>query len=267
MVVNLTPCWTSRFPWFPCSACLGHSEAAHAIAVITCKSYANEVIASALKARGFVGSIVILQNGVNVETPFLNAGFKEVHRCVLYVTSQTTGEHAVKFRPISSCGVGVIHGTEADRDDCVAALNQPGLEFQFHAESNIQRLIWKKAILNAVFNSICPLLDVDNGIFMRDAGAAALAQEIVEECLTLTHKLGILPELTLQEIMQQLMKISHGGNGVLISTLQDIRHGRQTEIESLNLAMVKIAAEFKPPLPLIETEMLGRMVLMKAQGK
>ena len=90
-----------------------------AIAVITSKSYANEIIAAALKDRGFAGSIVILQNGVDVEAPFIQAGFNEVHRCVLYVTSQTLGEHHVKFRPISSCGVGVIHGTEADRDDCV----------------------------------------------------------------------------------------------------------------------------------------------------
>jgi 2-dehydropantoate 2-reductase len=38
--------------------------------------------------------------------------------------------------------------------------------FQFRAEENIQPLIWKKAINNCIFNSICPLLETDNGSFI-----------------------------------------------------------------------------------------------------
>ena len=41
--------------------------------------------------------------------------------------------------------------------------------FPFRTEEQIERKVWKKAILNAVFNSICPLLGIDNGIFVCDA--------------------------------------------------------------------------------------------------
>ena len=37
-------------------------------------------------------------------------------------------------------------------------------EFGFKSEANIQHIIWKKAIANCVFNSVCPLLEADNGI-------------------------------------------------------------------------------------------------------
>src|SRR5690348_4285589 len=56
--------------------------------VIATKAYANKALALGLKDKGAIGPVVILQNGLAVEKPFLDAGFSQVYRCVLYVTSQ-----------------------------------------------------------------------------------------------------------------------------------------------------------------------------------
>ena len=125
----------------------------------------------------------------------------------------------------------------------------------------IQRAIWKKAIINAVFNSICPLLDVDNGVFARDEETANLARQLVREGVTLTKRLNM--ELSEREFMEQIMQISKGSDQ-LISTLQDIRSGRQTEIESLNLEIARVADSMEPRLNLPRIELLGRMILAKS---
>jgi 2-dehydropantoate 2-reductase len=231
------------------------------LVVITAKSYANPAIAEVLRAKRAMGPLVILQNGVGVEDPFLRAGFSDVYRCILYVTGQSVSPHEVTFRPIASCPIGTVAAQSTELVRCVATLNTPHLAF--HAEPNIRREVWKKVIINAVFNSICPLLDVDNGVFTRDDAVAALARDVVRECLVLAHAEGA--SLTESEVMDQIFRVSRGSNGVLISTLQDIRSGRPTEIETLNLAMARLAAARTPKIDLTKTELLGKLVLAKSK--
>lgn len=228
--------------------------------VIAAKSYANATIALALKDKTITGPLVILQNGVGVEQPFLEAQFAPIYRCVLYVTGQATADYEFTFRPVTASPIGIIHGDEAGLKQIVETLTTD--RFPFRSEANIHRETWKKAIINSVFNSICPLLEVDNGIFVRDEAVASLAQEVVDECVTLTDRLAL--GLTAHEIMEQIQLVSQRSAGQLISTLQDIRAGRPTEIEFLNLEIARVAASMRPPLRLPRTELLGKMILMKS---
>ena len=229
------------------------------IVVVATKSYTNHAIAHALIERKATGPLVIMQNGVGVERPFLEAGFSSVYRCVLYVTSQPISEDTFSFRPIMASPIGIIQGSDAEVNRCVEQLNTD--QFPFRTEGNIQKQVWKKAIINSVFNSICPLLEVDNGVFVRDEPTADLARQLVQECITLTDRLNI--GLSESEVMEQIRLISKGSTQ-LISTLQDIRNGRQTEIESLNLEIARLAASQQPPLHLPRTELLGKMILAKS---
>jgi 2-dehydropantoate 2-reductase len=183
-----------------------------------------------------------------------------VYRGVLYVTAQPTAEEDFLFRPVTASPIGIVNGTEADLQQCVEALSTEG--FPFRVEENIQRETWKKAIINVVFNSICPLLDVDNGVFVRDEASANLAWEIVRECVTLTDRLDL--GLSERELMEQVRLISKRSDGQLISTLQDIRVGRQTEIESLNLEIARVAAALQPSIELPKVELLGKMIVVKS---
>jgi 2-dehydropantoate 2-reductase len=229
------------------------------LVVIAAKSYVNEAIALELKNKGATGPLVIMQNGLGVEKPFLDAGFRAVCRCVLYLTSQPSSEYSFSFHPITASPIGVVEGPETLGQECAELLHTDG--FPFRAETNIQREVWKKAIINSVFNSICPLLDVDNGVFIRDEPTASVARELVQECIMLTDRLNV--GLNEDEVMQQIMRISQGSKQ-LISTLQDIRNGRPTEIESLNLEIARLAAAQQPPLQLPRTELLGKMILAKS---
>ncbi|MDQ4076532.1 MAG: 2-dehydropantoate 2-reductase [Chloroflexota bacterium] len=226
---------------------------------ITTKSYANQAIARELKDKAATAPIVILQNGVGVEKPFLDAQFSSLYRCVLYVTNQATSASDFICRPVTASPIGLVNGTPAGLERCVEALTTDG--FPFRSEANIEREVWKKAIINCVFNSLCPLLDVDNGVFVRDEATAKLAREVVRECIMLTDRLKM--GLSESELMEQIMRISQGSDGQLISTLQDIRMGRQTEIEFLNLEIARVAASLQPSVPLPRVEFLGKMIVAK----
>lgn len=228
--------------------------------VVATKSYANTELARVLKDKNATGSIVILQNGLNVEQPFLDAQFSHIYRCILYVTSQATSDDTFTFRPVTPSPIGIITGDEPGLNQCVAELTTD--DFPFRAEANIQREIWKKAIINAVFNSVCPLLDVDNGVFVRDQAAANLAREIVRECVELMDRLDIA--LSERELMEQILLISQRSDGQLISTLQDLRSSRPTEIAFLNLEIARIAAALQPSLVLPRVELLGKMIVVKS---
>lgn len=228
--------------------------------VIAAKSYANRAIALELRDKAATGPIIIMQNGVGVEQPFLQAQFSPIYRCILYVTSQAIAEYEFTFRPVTASPIGVVAGNESSLEKCVEALSTDGCPFC--VEANIHREIWKKAIINSVFNSICPLLEVDNGVFVRDAEVAKLAQEVVRECVELTDRLNL--GLSEGELMEQIMLISRGSDGQLISTLQDIRNGRQTEIEFLNLEIARVAASMQPGLHLPKVQLLGKMILAKS---
>lgn len=231
------------------------------IIVITAKSYANETIATKLGKKTKQSPIVVMQNGLGVEQPFIDAGYAEIYRCILFVTSQMNGEYQIRYRPITTSLIGVIKGSEQSLLKIVEVLNTPG--FPFSAENNIQEKIWQKAILNSVFNSICPLLEVDNGIFHRNDEVTQIALEIMEECIEVAAGIGI--KLDIEQLKQQMLTISKRADGQYISTLQDILNGRQTEIDSMNMEIARIAEEQTPRVNVDKTRLLGELILLKSK--
>ena len=101
-------------------------------------------------------------------------------------------------------------------------------------------MVWRKEIINCVFNSICSLPDIDNGVFHRDPHA--IAKRIVYECVAVASKKGIL--LNTDDVIENLSLIRKSSDTQLISSLQGIREGLPTEIDTLNFEVVRVAKEF-----------------------
>jgi len=232
----------------------------HGIFAVTAKATANGVIAAELRKRNAHDPIVIMQNGLGVEAPFINSGFDDVYRCILYATSQEEGKGRYRFRSVSASPIGVVNGKRQSLDDIMQLLNTP--KFPFRTEERIDGEAWRKTIMNAVFNSVCPLLDVDNGIFIRDHRMAAIAVEMIREILKVTERLGF--DFQEDELLEQLLLISRRSDGQLISTLQDLKKGNETEIEFLNLEIARIAESLSPAVRVDRTKLLGELVSTKS---
>lgn len=231
------------------------------IIVLTSKSFGNAQLSEALKTKAGNAPIVILQNGLGVERPFIDHGYKNIYRCVLFATSQTLDQTQVRFKPVAPSAIGVIKGDDQMLSDIVERMDTE--HFPFRAEKSIQPVIWKKAINNCVFNSICPLLETDNGIFHRDENALAIARRVIAECLEIAAAEGI--RLHADEVEASLLQISRSSDGQLISTYVDILNKRETEIETLNLEVAAIAKRLHKQHLVRETRLLGELTLLKSK--
>jgi 2-dehydropantoate 2-reductase len=231
--------------------------------VITAKATANRFLASELRDKKSSGPIVIMQNGIGVESPFIDAGFPDIYRCVLYATSQEKQQNFFRFRSVAASPIGTLIGDTQKLSHLVTQLSTP--KFQFRVEERIKEEIWKKAIMNAVFNSVCPLLEVDNGIFCRDKMVAEIALGIIEETVEVTKRIGL--NLETKGLMEQLLMISKRSDGQLISTLQDLKNGNETEIDFLNLEIARIAGEMTPKIAVGKTKILGELIAIKSRLK
>lgn len=227
--------------------------------IVTSKSHGNSLLAAQLRLQKLNGPIIIMQNGLGVERPFLQQDFRAVYRCVLFATSQLKNG-VVHFKPVSSSPVGSVTGNPEHSLEIISLLENP--YFRFHFDNEIETICWKKAISNIVFNSICPLLEVDNGVFARNPEVMELADRLIVQCLQVARQHGI--GLTTEEIHDTVLMISRASDGQDISTLQDIRLGRQTEIDTLNMELCRQAEAAGLSNLVRETWLLGRMIQLKA---
>lgn len=231
------------------------------LVVLTNKSFGNETLSKKLEEKAKNSPIVLLQNGLGVEQPFLQKGFAEVYRCVLFVTCQHTAPNTISYKPVAESPIGTISQNTSDLKTVVDNLDTPN--FRFVEETDIQRIIWKKAIANCVFNSICPLLEVDNGIFHRNEEVMSMAKRVVAECALIANKKGI--DLGVYELEDQVLKISRMSDGQFISTLQDINNKRETEIDTLNFEIFRMAQSMNLSSHVQETRLLGELVKWKSE--
>lgn len=231
------------------------------IIVLATKSYGNEKIALGLQGKTGNSPIVIMQNGLNVELPFIDNGFQHIYRCVLFTSSQSNENNRLRFKPAASSPIGIITGDNETLAMIVDRLTNPQLVFE--AEENIQSITWSKSIINCAFNSICPLLETDNGVFCRNEKALHLAKEVIDECIVVAAAKGIL--LNRDKITERLLLISKSSDGQLISTYQDIINKRQTEISTFNFAISGMAEALNKSELTTRTNMLGELIQLKSE--
>lgn len=228
------------------------------LVVITAKAFGNASIAQRLQPIRNSIAVILLQNGLNVETPFED--FPDLFRCVLFATSQIEEDGVVSFKPVDSSPVGIIRNSQFDLDQIIESIHTPN--FPFHVHQNIEPVIWEKAIVNCAFNSICPLLEQDNGIFYRNEQATKMAQIVLQEGISIAQRKGI--HLQLDTLLSKLLLISRKSSGQMISTYEDIKNKRRTEIDYLNVEIARLANENGSPEQARFTGFLGELIALKS---
>jgi 2-dehydropantoate 2-reductase len=223
--------------------------------LLTTKTFGNKTIAGKLRGKAGTSPVVLLQNGLHIESSFID--FPELYRCALFATSQFGDEGNVRFKLVAPSPIGVINGSGETLQTIVAEITTP--IFPFRVETDIQPIVWKKAICNCVFNSICPLLEIDNGVFHRNAAALELAKQVITECLAVALQHNI--NLSFDDVLNNLLSLSKMSDGQKISTYQDILNKRETEIDTLNFAIARAAGD----LPVPATALLGKLAKLKSE--
>jgi len=90
-----------------------------------------------------------------------------------------------------------------------------------------------------------------------------IADRIIEECVLIASRSGA--SLQPEKVRETLLLISHASDGQFISTLQDIRNHRPTEIDTLNLEVAAIARSFGLEEEVAITRTLGDLTALKSK--
>ncbi|MFX1509038.1 MAG: ketopantoate reductase family protein [Promethearchaeota archaeon] len=187
--------------------------------------------------------ILLLQNGLGIEAA--------VHKILASRGLLTRGIVAFGAELLEPGRIHVRLGFTIMNSDELSKqtlqfLNDSGV--QGINSENFQTDIWRKATINCVANPLSAILRTETKELVSPK-LTLIRQKIVEECIEVGKAEGIEIDLSLLQIMETQFPSFENRT----SMLQDILHGRQTEIDFLNGKIVELGKHHKIATPVNET--------------
>jgi len=114
---------------------------------------------------------------------------------------------------------------------------------------DIRRFKWNKLMSNAVYNPLGALTQSTGLQLVRYPQTRRVSVDMLNEILAVAESVGIVPDMTPERMLE------YGEKRVSLpsSTLQDVRTGRELELDALVNAVIDIARLTKTPVPTFET--------------
>lgn len=134
--------------------------------------------------------------------------------------------------------------TSCPSEGALQALRTAG----FHAELTEApgQTIWEKVTINAGINPLTALLDVPNGRLLEIPEARQLMRDLVVEAVKVATTEGYRFAYSLVEKTEEVCRQTAGNTS---SMLQDVRNGKQTEIDAISGEILKRAQAAGMPVP------------------
>ncbi len=131
-------------------------------------------------------------------------------------------------------------------------------EAGFHTEitEGVNKLIWRKLMINCSENPLCALLRVNVGQLVSCESSYEILKAIVYEIADVARAKGI--DLSREEGLRYVNEVSEAVPGHLPSMALDVANGRKTEIACLNEAVAAEGARLGIATPTLS--MVGRMI-------
>jgi len=117
-------------------------------------------------------------------------------------------------------------------------------------EANIHKIIWKKLMINVGINAITALTGITNGKILDSPPTGELVRTAVSEACDVALAYGVeLPD----DMAEQVFSVAGATSANRSSMGQDTDHQRQTEIDAINGAVVRLAQEKGIDVPVNRT--------------
>ncbi len=219
------------------------------LALVLVKSYQTEKVAKEIKK--FLspdGVALTLQNGLgNYELLVNELGEERVAQGVAM-----QGANMIEAGRVRDGGKGSIHAAEHPRlTKWVDVLRKANIEVHESPIINLQSLIWNKLLINVPINPLTGILRLTNRELLNNEEALQIADQAVSECLAVMVAKGITPPR--QSPHNRYREVLSNTSANRSSMFQDILRGAQTEIESINGAVVREGIKLGVPTSINET--------------
>ncbi|HZM15260.1 MAG TPA: 2-dehydropantoate 2-reductase [Candidatus Krumholzibacteria bacterium] len=213
-----------------------HPPPPEAIVLLTVKAFDLRGVLTELAPRLDPSHlVVVLQNGLGIRTLATSVLGRPVLRAVTFMAAAFEAPGHVAFnapgKTYFPAGGEVL--------DLWRSSGMPAEQV-----GDIDTYVWRKLAINAVINPLSALLGVPNGDLLRLRG---LPRGLVEEVVQVASRAGqgLETEETLAKVEASMRQTARNTS----SMLQDLRAGRQTEIEWINGRIVALAEEYGLDVP------------------
>ena len=218
------------------------------IVILTVKSF--DTASAAKEAMPMVGTetvVVSIQNGLgNIETLTKIFGNEKVIGGMAIFGAILNEPGNVGVTVIASeTLVGELDGSLTCRvNDIVKMLASAGIPTK--TSDNIMRDIWHKALYNIALNALSAIFQVSYGQIADNPDTRWLAEQMIMEAFQVANasgqSLGVnTAEEYLDILWNQKLPPTRDHKS---SMLQDILHGKKTEIDYINGAIIRLGAEY-----------------------
>ena len=219
---------------------------------ICCKNYdlENLIEQHIHTLRETEAVLIACQNGFQIVDSIekLLGVQKQIIRCLPVFGALKRSEQDVTF----SGTPRVLIGGELS-EEILTTLKRSSIEYS--AEESASDVEWRKGLTNIVINSLCTLINQNNGALLKSPELREAAHDLCAEYNIVMRQYA--PTLTLHSAEELLASIENHSENIN-SLLQDLRNGRQTERLAIFGSFLKLAQAQSIKTPKIE--ILGQML-------
>lgn len=230
------------------------------VAIFVKAQHTEEAVKGAMPTISRETQVLSLQNGLGIEEHI--AKYVDGDRILRGVTAQ--GSTLIRAGKIRHAGRGETRigkltkgGDERKLRRVIEAFNHAGIETRY--EEDVERLVWEKLLINAAINALTAIFNVKNGELVTDKDLNDVMHAIVWEAVKVARVCGmdIHPHHAIRNV-EEVCRITSEN---ISSMLQDVRAGRETEIDHINGAIVKKGEGLGVEVPL--NKLLVKLVKLK----
>ncbi len=228
-------------------AALAHKDFDYVVIALKA-SVMSRVIPDLLELGGDF-KVVAVQNGIdNEEILAEQFGRDRTMRVVVNYAGVGVGPGVLRmtfFHRPNHLGCLCAESNCAPTTDFASILTRGGLDTE--VTDDLKKCIWRKTILNSALTPVCALLDMTMAQVMACHETYPLVEAILGECIRVAKARGYLfGEGFLDDALDYL---SRAGDHQP-SMVNDLRHGRPTEIDFLNGRIVSHGLRLGVPVPI-----------------
>lgn len=141
--------------------------------------------------------------------------------------------------------MGTIKAPLEKAQMCADALAEAGLEVS--VRENVMNAIWFKLCANVAINAQSALLETKNGLINENEYLHRNSIVLIQEALAVAKTIGCT--LQLDDVLNHAFDVSKKTDETISSMVQDVRKHKETEIEIINGAVIKLGREHGVPTP------------------
>ncbi|MBV0933089.1 ketopantoate reductase family protein [Marinobacterium weihaiense] len=196
--------------------------------LVATKAYDTLSAVEAIQPRLQPGAdVVLLQNGMGQQ----QAVVERLHGCRVWAGTTTAGAWLETRHRLHCVSRGDTHIGPLTAHTPEQPPGWNALAIALHPCTDIQPHLWRKLAINCAINPLTALFDCPNGDLLADTARLELMQRTCREVEQVATAAGI--RLFDAPLAERAAAVASATGKNLSSMLQDIRHGRRSEIEQI----------------------------------